>query len=71
MPILSRKRKTAMHPTIQTQIIKARTADCHRQAHQARLAHAARQGRRALRQPGTPRVLPGLRPWPLLHRPAI
>jgi hypothetical protein len=60
-----------MHPTMQTEIIKARTAELHRQAQQARLARAARQGRRALRPHGTLRVLAGLRPWPVVHRPAI
>ena len=62
-----------MHPTMHTEIIKARTAERHRQAHQARLARAARQGRRpALRPYGMPRVLAGLRrTWPVVHRPAI
>ncbi|HYB47018.1 MAG TPA: hypothetical protein VED20_06620 [Streptosporangiaceae bacterium] len=60
-----------MQPTFQNEIMKARTADLHARADQARRARAATQGRRTLRQHGTPRVLPGLRSWPVLRRLAI
>jgi len=60
-----------MHPTIQTEIMKTRTAGMHRQAEQTRLAQGAKQQRRTLRQQGTPRVLRVLRPWPVLRRLAI
>ena len=40
-------------------------AGAHRRADQARLARAAGQGRRALRPLRLPRLLPGLRPWPI------
>jgi hypothetical protein len=60
-----------MHPTIYTEIMKVRTTERRHQAHQGRLARAAKQGRRALRALRTPRVLPGIRPWPVMHRPAI
>jgi len=60
-----------MHPIIEAEIMKTRTAGAQRRADQARLARAARQGRRALRPLRMPRVLPGLRPWPVAHRPAI
>ncbi len=60
-----------MHQTIQTEIIKAHTAELHRQACQARLAQAARQDRRALRPHGTPRMLAGLRPWRVVRRLTI
>jgi hypothetical protein len=56
-----------MHPTIETELMKTRTAGAHRRGDEARLAQTARQRRRALRQHGTPRVLPGLRPRPVLH----
>ena len=60
-----------MYPTMHTEIIKARTAELHRQAHHARLARAARQSRRALRPHGTLRVLAGFRARPVTPRPAI
>ena len=50
-----------MHPIIQTEIMNARTAERHRRADQARLAQAAKQGRRAIRQHGASRVLRRLR----------
>jgi hypothetical protein len=56
-----------MHPIIEAEIMKTRTAGAHRRADQARLAQAAKRGRRALRQHGTPRVPSGLRPWPVLR----
>jgi hypothetical protein len=58
--------ETTMHPIIEAEIMKTRTAGALRRADQARLAQAAKR-RRALRQHGTPRVLPGLRPRPVLH----
>jgi len=60
-----------MRPIIETEIMKTRTAGAHRRGDQARLAQAARQGRRTLRPFRMPRVLPGLRSWPVAHRPAI
>jgi hypothetical protein len=60
-----------MHPTIQAQIIKIRTDELYREADRARLARAAKEGRRALRPNGMSRVLPGLRLRPLLRRLAI
>ena len=60
-----------MHPIIQAEIMKTRTVGAHRRADQARLAQAARQGRRMLRPFRMPRVLPGLRPGRVAHRPAI
>ena len=61
-----------MHPIIEAEIMKTRTAGAHRQARQARVARAARQGRQVLRPLRMPRVLPGLRPWrPVAHRPTI
>lgn len=63
-----------MHPIIETEIMKTRTAGAHRRADQARLAQAARRGhrgRRALPLLRMPRVLRGLRPWPVAHRSAI
>jgi hypothetical protein len=60
-----------MHPTIETEIMKTRTAERQRKANQARLAQAAEQGRRAVRQHGTPRVLRRLRLRPALRRLAI
>jgi hypothetical protein len=46
-----------MCPIIETEIMKTRTAEAHGRGDQARLA--------------LPRVLPGPRPWPVAHRPAI
>jgi endonuclease YncB( thermonuclease family) len=60
-----------MHPTIETEIMKTRTADRQRKAHQDRLAQAAKQGRRGIWQHGTPRVLRRLRLRPVLRRLAI
>jgi len=60
-----------MQPTFQNEIMKARTADLHGRADQARLARAATQSRRTLRRHGTPRVLPGLRLRAVLRRLAI
>ena len=54
-----------MHPIIQTEIMNTRTAERHRKADQARLAQAAKQGRRAIRQHGTSRVLRRLRLRPV------
>jgi hypothetical protein len=63
--------ESAMHPTIQTEIMKARTAERQRKADQARLAQASKQGRRVGRQHGTSRVLRRLRLRPILRRLAI
>jgi hypothetical protein len=43
-----------MHPIIEDEIMKTRTAGAHRRADQARLAQAARQGRRASQQSRSP-----------------
>jgi len=59
-----------MHPIIETEIMKTRTAGAHRRGDQARLAKATRQGRRTLRPFRMPRLLPGLRPWPVARRSA-
>ena len=60
-----------MHPTIQTEIMKTRTAERQRKADQDHLAQAAKQGRRAVRQHRVPRVLRRLRLRPVLRRLAI
>jgi len=60
--------ENTMHPTIQTEIMKTRTAERQHKGDQARLAQAAKQGRRAVRQHGTPRVLRRLRLRPVLRR---
>lgn len=52
-----------MHPIIEAEIMKTRTAEAHRRADQARLAGAG-QGRRALRPLRLPQLLPSPRPWP-------
>jgi len=54
-----------VHPIIHTEIMKTRTAERHRDADQARLAQAAKQSRRAIRQQGTRRVLRRLRLRPV------
>ena len=63
--------ESTMHPIIETEIMKTRTAERRRQADQARLAQAAGQGRRTIRQPGTSRVMRRLRLRPVLSRLAI
>lgn len=60
-----------MHPTIETEIMKTRTAERQRKADQDRLAQAAKQGRRAVWQHRMPRVLRRLRLRPVLRRLAI
>jgi hypothetical protein len=60
-----------MHPTIQIEIMKAQTAERQREADRDRLVRAAKQGRRTVRQHGTPRVLRRLRLRPVLRRLAI
>jgi hypothetical protein len=60
-----------MHPTIEAEIMKTRADGAHRKADQARLARAAKDGRRAFRPDSTSRVLPRLRLRPLLRRLAI
>jgi hypothetical protein len=44
-----------MHPTAHYELMQARVADLHRQAERRNLVQAARQTRRARRQPSTPR----------------
>ena len=56
-----------MHPDFRTEIMKARTADAHRRADEARLAEAFKQARPALRD-DTRRLLPRLRLRPVLRR---
>ncbi|HYB18671.1 MAG TPA: hypothetical protein VEF71_24840 [Streptosporangiaceae bacterium] len=56
-----------MHPTIQTQIIRTRTAGPHRRADQARLAHLE-DAMPACTQPG--RTRPNTAPAYYLGRPA-
>ena len=60
-----------MHPIMNTEIIKVRTAELHRHVNHAGMVRVARASRRALPPLRMPRVLGGLRPWPLVHRPAI
>jgi len=60
-----------MHPILQTELMKTRTAERQRMADQDRLVQAAKQGRRAVRQHGTPRVLRRLRLRPVPHRLAM
>jgi hypothetical protein len=57
-----------MHPDFRTEIMKARTAEAHRNADRERLARAAGQGRLALRREGRRQLLPRLRLRPLLRR---
>jgi hypothetical protein len=60
-----------MHPIMHTEFIKVRTAEQHRQVNHAGMVQAARAGRRALQPLRMPRVLAGLRTWPVAHRLAI
>lgn len=60
-----------MHPTINAEIMKARTGDAHRRADQDRLARAAKEGHRDSRPTGTSQVLRRLRLRPLLRWLAI
>jgi hypothetical protein len=57
-----------MHPDFRTEIMKARTAEAHRNADRERLARAVEQGRPALRREGRRQLLPRLRLRPLLRR---
>ena len=57
-----------MHPDFRTEIMKARTAEAHRNADRERLARAVEQGRPALRRDGRRQLLPRLRLRPLLRR---
>ena len=57
-----------MHPAIGNQIMTARITGRHQRADAARLAAAAQQARRALRQPGTRRLRPVLRLRPIFNR---
>jgi hypothetical protein len=60
-------KESAMHPTTQTQIMKARTAGAHRRADQARLAHLE-DAMSVSTQPG--RTRPNSAPAYYLGRPA-
>ena len=53
-----------MHPDFRSEIMKARTANAHHRADEARLAQAFKQDRPAPRRDDTRRLLPrlGLRP---------
>jgi hypothetical protein len=57
-----------MHPDFRTEIMKARTAEAHRNADRERLARVVEQGRPALRRDGRRLLLPRLRLRPLLRR---
>jgi hypothetical protein len=57
-----------MHPDFRTEIMKARTAEAHRNEDRERLARAVEQGRPALRREGRRQLLPRLRLRPLLRR---
>ena len=57
-----------MHEAIHAEIMKARTADAHRRADEARLAQAFKQDRPALRRDDTRRLQPRLRLRPVLRR---
>ena len=62
-----------MHPTTWRALGQARLADLHRQAQRDALARAARQARRARRQPPgypAPRLLAALTSWARRPRPA-
>ena len=57
-----------MHPDFRTEIMKARTAEAHRNADRERLARVVEEGRPALRRDGRRQLLPRLRLRPLLRR---
>jgi hypothetical protein len=60
-----------MHPIMNTEIIKVRTAELHRHVNHAGMVQTARAGHRALQPLRMPRMLAGLRLRPMAHRPAI
>jgi hypothetical protein len=62
-----------MHPIMNTENIKVRTAELHRHVDHAGMVQAARARRRALQPLRIPRVLAGLRLRlrPVAHRLAI
>jgi hypothetical protein len=62
-----------MHPIMNTEIIKVRTAQLDRHVNHAGMVRTARAGRQALPPLRMPRVLTGLRLRlrPMAHRPAI
>jgi hypothetical protein len=62
-----------MHPIMNTEIIKVRTAQLHRQVRHADMVRTAKAGHQALTPLRMPRVLTGLRLRlrPVVHRPAI
>jgi hypothetical protein len=57
-----------MHPDFRTEIMKARSAEAHREMDRDRLARAVAQGRPTQRREGIYRLLPRLRLRPLLRR---
>jgi hypothetical protein len=57
-----------MHPDFRGEIMKARTAEAHRRADDARLAQAFEQARPALRRDDASRLLPRLRLRLVLRR---
>jgi hypothetical protein len=60
-----------MHPDFRAEIMKARTAEAHREADRDRLARAVEQGRPAQQRDGIHRLLPRLRLRPVLRRLAL
>jgi hypothetical protein len=57
-----------MHPDFRTEIMKARTAEAHREADRDRLSRAVGQGRPARHRASIRRLLPRLRLRPVLRR---
>jgi hypothetical protein len=57
-----------MHPDFRTEIMKARTAEAHREVDRDRLAQAVEQGRPAQQRASIRRLLPRLRLRPVLRR---
>jgi len=57
-----------MHPDFRSEIMKARTANAHRRADEARLAQAFKQDRPALQRDGMRRFLARLQLRPVLSR---
>jgi hypothetical protein len=61
-----------MHPIMNTEIIKVRTAQLHRQVRHADMVRTAKAGRQALQPIRMPRLAGlRLRLRPVVHRPAI
>jgi hypothetical protein len=57
-----------MHPDFRTEIMKARSAEAHREVDRDRLARAVEQVRPAQQRAGVRRLLPRLRLRPVLRR---